>query len=238
MYVTNIMKFKNLFTSQGSDIKQNCPKQDVGSICYSQEGEDMILARVFGEKRDGFYVDIGAHHPTRFSNTKYFYDLGWRGINIDAKPGSMKLFNEERLRDINLEFAVSDREENLKFYLFNEPALNTFSSDFAVNYSQIEPYKIIKVIDINTLRLDRILEKYLPLEQRIDFISIDVEGFDYRVIKSNNWEKYSPTIVLIEFQTDDLRSFLSDKLYLEMSNLGYTFFAKTVNTIFFKKHNF
>ena len=55
---------------------------------YSQEGEDMILRRIFGDKRLGFYVDVGAHDPRRFSNTYYFYKRGWRGINIEPRPGS------------------------------------------------------------------------------------------------------------------------------------------------------
>ena len=67
-----------------------------GLISYSQEGEDMILRRLFETRRRGFYVDVGAHHPRRFSNTYYFYRQGWSGINIDAAPGSMKLF--DRLR--------------------------------------------------------------------------------------------------------------------------------------------
>jgi hypothetical protein len=70
---------------------------------WSQEGEDLILARIFGDKPDGFYVDVGAHHPKRFSNTYYFYRRGWRGINIDAMPGSMLAFNRLRPSDINIE---------------------------------------------------------------------------------------------------------------------------------------
>jgi len=47
---------------------------------YSQKGEDIILRRILGEKEVGFYIDIGAHHPKRFSNTYLFYKKGWRGI--------------------------------------------------------------------------------------------------------------------------------------------------------------
>ena len=73
---------------------------------YSQEGEDRILQRLFENQTPGFYVDIGAHHPRRFSNTYIFYKQGWRGINVDATPGSMFLFRVFRKRDINLEIAV------------------------------------------------------------------------------------------------------------------------------------
>src|SRR4030042_4646353 len=66
---------------------------------YSQDGEDIVLASFYEEKPGykGFYVDVGALNPLRFSNTQYFYEKGWRGINIDATPGSMKEFNEIRL---------------------------------------------------------------------------------------------------------------------------------------------
>ncbi len=82
------------------------------------------MSRYFENKKTtGFYVDVGAHHPLRFSNTYKFYKRGWHGINIDAMPGSMDLFNRLRHRDINLERAVSDSKQILTYYAFNEPAL-------------------------------------------------------------------------------------------------------------------
>ena len=80
---------------------------------YSQEGEDMILKRFFEGKQRGFYVDVGSHHPKRFSNTYFFYKTGWRGINIDPMPGSMKLFDKIRTRDINLECGIFESEDEL-----------------------------------------------------------------------------------------------------------------------------
>src|SRR6476646_5268501 len=69
-----------------------------GYRSYSQEGEDRVLAsllfKIRGGKEvtDGFYVDVGAHHPFKYSNTCFFYARGWQGINIDAWPGSMAAF--------------------------------------------------------------------------------------------------------------------------------------------------
>ena len=73
---------------------------------YSQEGEDLLLRRIFEHQKIGFYVDVGAHHPFRFSNTYLLYKRGWRGINIDAMPGSMRLFRKFRPRDTNIECGV------------------------------------------------------------------------------------------------------------------------------------
>jgi hypothetical protein len=108
-----------------------------GHHSYSQEGEDRVLSsllfKLHGGKHinDGFYVDVGAHHPFLFSNTCLFYKQGWHGINIDAMPGSMAAFQKHRPRDINLESGVGQKAEKLKFFVFNELALNTFDESLA-----------------------------------------------------------------------------------------------------------
>ena len=145
---------------------------------YSQEGEDMILRRMFEGQKTGFYVDVGAHHPKRFSNTYFFYKMGWMGINIDAMPGSMKLFNKVRPKDINLEKAISDKKQILTYYIFNEPALNGFSKELSEERDGKSNYFIKLTKDIETVTLDEILDNYLPKNQEIDFLSIDAEGIE------------------------------------------------------------
>lgn len=206
-----------------------------GTISYSQEGEDLLLQRIFENKVSGFYVDVGAHHPERFSNTYLFYKKGWRGINIDAMPGSMELFKELRPGDVNLEVPISDKAQNLMYYVFDERALNSFSSENAEKYI-LNGYKVERKIHLQTKRLDELLEEYMTDGQTIDFLSIDVEGLDYQVLCSNDWKKYRPKFVLIE----DLAGNTVDKLMKEgisyrfMEEKGYKLYAKTLNTLFFK----
>src|SRR3954464_9023248 len=90
---------------------------------YSSEGEDLILKRIFDRKTNGVYIDVGAHHPFRVSNTYLFYKRNWTGINIDPMPGSQAIFNRYRPQDINLEMGVSATRQYLTYYIFNEPAL-------------------------------------------------------------------------------------------------------------------
>jgi FkbM family methyltransferase len=71
-------------------------------LSYAQEGEDVLLDRLLAKQTDGFYVDVGAHHPKRFSNTHYFYMRGWSGINIEPNPVVVGSFRQMRRRDINL----------------------------------------------------------------------------------------------------------------------------------------
>lgn len=77
-----------------------------GNRCYSQEGEERILERLFKGKTNGFYVDCGANHPIRYSNTYRLYRKGWRGIVIDALPGTEKIYSRIRPRDIVVESGV------------------------------------------------------------------------------------------------------------------------------------
>ena len=200
---------------------------------YSQEGEDILLSRIFGEQAEGFYVDVGAHHPRRFSNTCFFYKRGWRGINIDALPGSMKVFQKFRPRDINLELAVSEREQVLTYYMFNEPALNGFSKTISEK-RQTDEYKITNTIDVLAFPLYVILDKHLPLGQSIDFLSVDVEGLDLQVLESNDWKKYSPKVILVEILANNLTAIENDPVYNYMVNQGYILFAKLFFTCLFK----
>lgn len=214
---------------------------DYGLGSYAQEGEDILLKRIFEYRNindGGFYIDVGAHHPQRFSNTYFFYKRGWRGINIDATPNSMNLFNELRERDINLEFAVSDKLDTLTYYMFNEPALNSFDKNLSLKRNLLKNYSIIEKKDIDTITLENILDKYLPKNQDIDFLSIDVEGFDFQVLKSNNWLKYSPKVVLIEILSKDIENMINSEVYIYMKNLNYKYYAKTVNTHFFIRDDF
>lgn len=205
---------------------------------YSQEGEDIILSRIFGKQKTGFYVDVGAHHPMRFSNTYFFYKKGWNGINIDAMPNSMNPFNKIRPRDINIEKPVSDRKQVLTYYAFNEPALNGFSKKLSEERNGKGNYFIKFTKDIETLTLEEILDKNLPQYKEIDFLSIDVEGLDFMVLKSNNFEKYKPKLVLIEILESHWEKIENNEITKFLKNYKYSIYAKTVNTVFFINNSY
>lgn len=203
---------------------------------YSQEGEDMILNRIFEGKQNGFFIDVGAHHPFRFSNTYHFYKLGWRGINIDPLPTSKLLFEKYRPNDINFNIGVSCSEEPLNYYMFNEPALNTFSEEEAKirNGENNGTYFIIEEKIIPTKKLSTILNETFQRPIEIDFISIDVEGMDLEVLQSNDWEKYKPKVVLIEELRSDLSKIISESAIRDfLQSKGYSLYCRTCNTSFY-----
>jgi len=163
---------------------------------YSQKEEDIHIDKLLGFKKKGFYVDIGAYDPAMFSNTKRFYLRGWRGINIEPDPNNSKKFFMERKRDINLNIGVSDKNGMLTFYKFFPETLSTFSKKSAKENLK-HKYKLTNKTKIQVKKLSEILENYCK-DKKIDFMSIDTEGFDLLVLKSNNWKKFRPKLICVE----------------------------------------
>ena len=201
------------------------------SESYSQEGEDLILKRIFEGRQDGFYVDVGAHHPMRFSNTYIFYKMGWRGLNLDAMPGSMSPFARARPRDINLEIAISDEPGTLKYFTFDDPAMNTFSEELAESRRQYPGFSPKGMIEVRVERLADVLSRHLPPGQKIDFLSVDIEGWDLKALRSNDWERFRPEVVVAEALGQDLQQVSTSELVGFLTARGYRLFAKTFNSI-------
>ncbi|MFL6255475.1 MAG: FkbM family methyltransferase [Pyrinomonadaceae bacterium] len=207
-----------------------------GRRCFSQEGEDMLLARIFEGRERGFYVDVGAHHPQRFSNTYYFYLRGWRGINIDAAPGSMKPFQTVRSGDINLEIPISDSRQVLTYYSFNEPALNTFLKEVAAERDGLDDFRIVSEQQLETRTLAEVLDEHLAPGAEIDFMSVDVEGLDYQVLKSNDWARFRPRVVLVEdLNVASLERLDESPSAQLLRREGYRPTSKTLYTLFFSR---
>lgn len=205
-----------------------------GKLSYAQNGEDMILDwHLDGEV--GFYVDVGAHHPKRFSNTYRLYRRGWRGLNIDANPGSMRAFRRIRPRDINVEAAVSSSSQKLTYYLFREPGLNTLDRSLALQHVG-EGRPIVKEIGTVTVPLVELLERYVPPNTRIDLLTVDVEGLDFDVLSSNDWERYSPDYVLVEcLDVLTLDKVASNRVTEFLLDHHYSSVAKTIHTVLYKR---
>ncbi|MCJ7546065.1 MAG: FkbM family methyltransferase [Deltaproteobacteria bacterium] len=213
-------------------------KATKGNPSFGQEGEDRVLESLLSKvysgqvPRQGFYVDVGAHHPYRFSNTTIFYRRGWHGINIDATPSSMTTFMHARSRDINLAVGVGLQHGKATLYIFNEDALNTFDQELALA-REIPPWKIESTVEVPIYTLAEILEKHLPSGQPIDFLTIDVEGFDMAVLQSSDWTKFRPRVVLVETFGNSIEEAVASPVSVFLKSVGYTFYSKTISTSFF-----
>jgi FkbM family methyltransferase len=144
----------------------------------------------------------------------------------------LKAFNSDRPKDINLQLGVSDAASILKYYYFDEPALNTFDSSIVKSRLADTQYKVIKTKDVAVERLDKILNEHLSVAA-IDFLSVDVEGFDLAVLRSNNWHLFRPKCVLAEALNMTLDEAMKGDLVLFMLAQDYVLFARTYNTLIF-----
>lgn len=197
-------------------------------IVNSQLGEDIGLMECFFcdwfrcdkdafESYKGFYLDIGAYHPFIGNNTRWAYDLGWRGMNIEPNESNIKLFNIFRPEDININCGVSDRNEDLFYYSYEgSEACNSFVQNKEMkSYSQST--RTVKVRNINEILEEHHIEN-------IDFMDIDAEGFDERIVYSFNWKKYRPKCVLIELlEQGGIESVLKTSIHKKMKEEGYIF---------------
>jgi len=233
------MKLKEVFYTllpkglKSSITKRQLLKQNYPYSSFAQVGEDMILNRYFNEKNEGFYVDIGANHPYIYSNTFKFYLKGWNGINVDANPGTKKLFDTLRPNDINIEAGISLHPGNLSFYRFENNVFNTMDKLTAEQHCKEFSITIKDVINIKTTTLAEMLNANLPPLQKIDFMSIDVEGLDMEVLRSNDWSKYKPEVLVVECVYADYEEIQNMETVIYLKQLGYSFFAKSFSSFFF-----
>lgn len=212
-------------------IKRTLFRLQPYSHFFSQGGEDAILYGIFYNKikkgAKGFYVDIGAYHPFIHSNTYLFYLKGWRGVNIDANPGSMKEFKNKRPRDINLELGISDKNGYSTFYVLDEHStMNSFSEGNLQDHNMFQAVKQKERVQTRTL--ESVLDEYAEEFTEIDFFSIDVEGFDQVVLESNNWTKYRPKVIVVEMNCSDLHDVMVHEITIFLYAKDYKIVAKNL----------
>ena len=203
------------------------------NLYWSQEGEDILLKRIFANKKKGFYVDVGAHHSSRFSNTyKLYKENYWNGVNIDPTFSSYVDLKKKRKRDININIGISDKKEMLKFYSFNEGALNTFSLK-KKNQLKLN-YKLRKIEKIKCKKLSEVLDGCLKKNIKINLLTIDTEGYDLKVLKSNNWSKYLPDYIIIEISSSTLEEIMKEPITKFLNKKCYQIYSKLHKSVIFK----
>lgn len=165
---------------------------------YSQVGEDLICDFFLGKQKTGFYVDVGANDPIHLSNSYYFYKKGWHGICVEPNPQRCRVFKFIRPRDMVLNMGAGEIEEgNLDYFVFQPDTVSTFDEAEAKEFEKLG-HKLVKTNKIKVSTLAKILEKNLPDKTVIDLLSSDTEGFDFKVLSGNNWQKFRPKLVVVE----------------------------------------
>ena len=187
---------------------------------YSQFGEDLVIDNFFSNFV-GTYVDIGCYHPIKYSNTALLHKKGWAGINIDLNETSIDFFNACRKNDINITACLSDKIEDVEIYMDSKfSALNSMNPD----NEKIFGFKKYK-IKVQTKLFHQLVKN------NFDFLNIDCEGNDLKILRTIDLKKFTPKIINIEVSKDNEK-----EIYEYLNFYGYNVYAiKSLSHIFKKK---
>ena len=198
-------------------------------ISYSLNAVDLIIDYIFKDKYIGTYVDVGAQHPISNNNTYLLFKRGWNGINIDLDRKNIDLFNISRPNDINLNYAISDKEGETDFYFYHESSpINTLNK----KVKEYQKAKISEIKKINTFTLNNVFKK-INFDKNIDYLNIDVEGYEDKVLSGFDINKYKPSVVSVEyldlkmkkleFKNNKLDNLLNSNIYKYFNDNNYYF---------------
>jgi len=162
---------------------------------YSQFGEDAFVAHLFADG-PGTYVDVGAGHPIRGSNTYAFYQRGWSGMTIDPIRANISLARRIRPRDHVLQHACGETTESVTFYEFDIYEYSTTDVNRMQELTDRLGIRLRCTYDVTVVPMSALGIAASPEENSL--LSIDVEGTELSVLKSNDWNRYRPRVIIVE----------------------------------------
>ncbi len=205
-----------------------------GKLTFSQHGEDIVVSTFFyhyyerhPNEPKGCFVDIGAYHPVRFSNTYLLYLLGWRGVNIDPNPTAIELCKAQRPEDVSIQAAISDSEKELFYIMHEEGAYNQLSDMSKDDIMKMPVYSPIReIVTVQTETINALLEENLT-NPNIDVLNVDTEGLEKPILYSLDFKKYRPKILCLELDLSDIQG---EPLCSFFAQKNYRLYSQSVHT--------
>jgi len=192
-----------------------------GNQSFSQCGEDLAIANLLtqlGHEGAVHYVDVGCFHPIKYSNTFYHYLRGGSGLVVDMNETHENKFHEYRPRDKFVKALVSDLKSPQNVRINGNSNDRILNGKFQMGCLQIQPKTLAQILD-----------EFWPENQRISFFDVDCEGHEINVLKSNDWIRYRPLVVVVEgFSNNDVSN-----LKECLKNYSYACIAKLRHALFF-----
>jgi len=181
---------------------------------FAQNQEDVLAWDYFDRKRDGFFVEVGANHPTDLSQTWFLEQRGWKGILVEPLPACCEKLRAVRQHSVICEAAAGAPEQ------VGEATLNVAQSDVWSHLGEENTdLPVASRIKVAVRTLDDILaEHHAPPP---DLLSIDTEGMELQVLRGFDLQRHRPALVLLEDHMETL------DLYFYMRRAGYKLLKRT-----------
>lgn len=197
-----------------------------GGGYYSQCGQDMFINLLFGNKKEGFFLDIGGNDPVKINNTYYFEKNGWNGLAFEPLEKYQVKWKEERTTPC-LSIALGDTEKDVVFREMDKDYLSGIKDD---GYDEIKRKVSDGQVNIvnETIVKQRMLKDVLAERniKEVDFVSLDVEGAELNVLQGIDFQQVTIKCFAIENVGDmktiyKIRKYLYDKGYWIIARLTH-----------------
>jgi FkbM family methyltransferase len=195
----------------------------VHRLSYSQFGEDITAANLLRNVETGFYVDIGAHHPLQHSNTAMLHMKGWQGVNVEPMLQGFRAFQRLRPHAINVRAAIDNAADSVTLYKFRGGLSNTTMPNRAEELR--ESRELVGEEVVPAMTLSNVFERHVPAGVRVNYLSVDIEGYDTDAILAFDLGKYRPDVVCIEIHRPDMLKLGENAAVKHMSDHGYQLYA-------------
>jgi FkbM family methyltransferase len=173
-----------------------------GCVSYSQMGEDLVLYHLLHDAmhvEHPSYVDIGAADPIEANNTYLLYSKGGHGVLVEPNPAYQQRLHLYRPHDIIVQAGVGVGDETqADYYVIRDaPMRNTFSKDDVEDLRKRRGREIVeRVLKVPLISVNRLIAEYFGGAP--DLLSIDVEGLDYAILQTLDFERYRPAVIIAE----------------------------------------
>lgn len=192
---------------------------------YSQfEQDKFVYENYFQDKTNGYFVDIGAHDGTTFSNSRFFEEIGWTGVCVEPNPKVFETLQADRKCKCVMK-AVADRTGWAQFFQILEGAdmLSGLADEFNQRgieniYANLQDFEEgYEYIDVELDLFDNIVDSIT-----IDFLSLDTEGNELKILQTIDFNKYDIKVITVENNDYDNKflEFLTPRGYQPVTRLG------------------
>lgn len=208
---------------------------------FGQWAEDVLVRKLFPKSQKlGTYLDLGAYHPFIHSNTAYFWMQGWRGFNIDANPDSIRLFDRIRTTDTNVWTAIIPRSmadsgaQSIDLFFPQKRDTNDRISATASAKQSIKTERqLTESIQVPACSIAQLVERINI--QEIDYLNIDIEGFDLDILSDINFSRLSPFIISVEDYAPTMNLLQQSPITTLLNGQGYELVARAGLTSIFRR---